>query len=74
MATITPKGIRVEISYDTLVASAIALISRAEMFAAEGDFTKEFALERIAEIQRAVRELGWESKTVEDLFAKVEAR
>lgn len=72
MATITPKGIRVEISYDTLVASAIALISRAEMFA-EGDFTKEFALERIAEIQRAVRELGWESTTVEELYAKIEA-
>lgn len=71
--TITPTSAKIDISINTSITAALALIRQAEFFA-EGNFTKNFALKSMEEIRVALRDLRWESSTVDDLISKVRER
>jgi hypothetical protein len=71
--TITPTSAKMSISINTSITASLALIRQAEFFATQ-DFTKEYALKSLQEIRVALRDLGWESTTVDEFIETVEAK
>jgi hypothetical protein len=71
MATIIASTIKVEVSYDTVIASALALIEKAEALDASG-CGDQFKLDRLYEIRNALLDLGWTTSQVEEPIGRLE--
>lgn len=65
--------VQTTVSYETVMVAALALINQAERYAKAG-MTKEYTLESLNDIARALIELEWNTKEVRRLIDEVNQR
>lgn len=73
-STLDIKGeVQTTVSYETVMTAALALNKQAEHYA-EAGMTKDYTLECLNEIAKALIELEWNTKTVQRLIDEVNQR
>ena len=65
--------VQTTVSYETVMVASLALINQAKHYAKVG-MTKEYTLECLDNIARALIELEWNTKAIQELIDEVNQR